>query len=130
MGVRAAVEHEYQQQLRSSFVFGLAYGASKGTHLPFGSLQIDQLPDADLALGTALTASVPNPFYGVINPTYSLGAPTITAGQLLIAYPQYNGVSVAAAGKANSTSRLPAARNRSTALRKALLSTSRIPGLS
>jgi hypothetical protein len=56
-----------------------------------------------MALGNALVAQVPNPFYGIISSTYSLGAPTISAGQLLLPYPQYSGVSSAAADLASST---------------------------
>jgi hypothetical protein len=92
-----------QQQMGNSFVMSIAYGAAKGTHLPFGGLQKDQLPDADLKLGNALNASVPNPFSGIINPNYGLGATKIPAGQLLLPYPQYSGVSINGAGQANST---------------------------
>ena len=92
-----------QQQIGSSFALDVAYGGAKGTHLPFWSLLTDQLPDADLALGNALNASVTNPFYGLINPNYGLGAATIPAGQLLTKYPQYGGVSINGAGQGDST---------------------------
>jgi hypothetical protein len=46
---------------------------------------------------------VPNPFYGIINPSYTLGAPTVQYGQLLRPYPQYNGVSYAGQSIGNST---------------------------
>lgn len=92
-----------QQQLGSSSVVSIAYGGSKGTHLPLYQLQQNQLPDQDLALGNALNNSVPNPFYGVINPNYSTGASTVAAGQLLLPYPQYSGVAIAGAGRAAST---------------------------
>lgn len=92
-----------QQQIGSSFVVDVAYGGAKGTHLPFYSLNQNQLPDQDLKLGNALNASVPNPFKGIINPNYGLGAATVPAGQLLLKYPQYGGVSIAAAGQGDST---------------------------
>jgi hypothetical protein len=92
-----------QQQIGSTLAFDLAYGGAKGTHLPFGSINIDTLPTQDMALGDALVAQVPNPFYGIISSTYSLGAPTISAGQLLLPYPQYSGLSSAAADLASST---------------------------
>ncbi|MGC1871588.1 MAG: carboxypeptidase regulatory-like domain-containing protein [Acidobacteriaceae bacterium] len=92
-----------QQQFGSSFVLDIAYGGAKGTHLPFYSLQQNQLPDQYLSLGNALNNLVPNPFYGIINPNYSLGAPTIPAGQLLLKYPQYSGISIGGAGKGDST---------------------------
>ncbi|HET9086764.1 MAG TPA: carboxypeptidase-like regulatory domain-containing protein [Acidobacteriaceae bacterium] len=92
-----------QQQIGNSFVLDIAYGAAKGTHLPFYSLQRDQLPDADLKLGNALNTPVANPFFGIVNPNYSLGAATIPAGQLLRPIPQYNGVASAGAGEGDST---------------------------
>jgi hypothetical protein len=92
-----------QQQIGSSLVFDLAYGGAKGTHLPFGSINFDTLPTQDMALGNALVAQVPNPFYGTISPTYGLGAQTVSAGQLLLPYPQYSGVSSASADLASST---------------------------
>jgi hypothetical protein len=92
-----------QQQIGQSLVFDLAYGGAKGTHLPFGAINFDTLPDQDLALGNALVAQVANPFYGTISSTYSLGAPTVSAGQLLLPYPQYSGLSSASADLASST---------------------------
>jgi hypothetical protein len=92
-----------QQQFGQSFVEDLAYGASKGTHLPLVSLQEDQLPDRYLSRGSSLNDSVPNPFAGVINPNYGLGAATVPAGQMLLPYPQYAGVSIWNPGYAAST---------------------------
>jgi Carboxypeptidase regulatory-like domain len=92
-----------QQQVGNSTAISAAYAGSKGTHLPFGGLQMDQLPDQDLAQGNALLASVANPFYGAINPGYTLGAPTVTAGQLMLKYPQYSGVTSGGADWGDST---------------------------
>jgi hypothetical protein len=92
-----------QQQIGNTLVFDIAYGGAKGTHLPFGSINFNTLPTQDMALGNALVAQVSNPFYGVISSTYSLGAPTVSAGQLLLPYPQYSGLSSAAADLASST---------------------------
>ena len=91
-----------QQQIGSSFVVDIAYGGAKGTHLPFAGQQ-NQLPDQDLTLGKALLASIPNPFYGIINPDYALGAKTIPAGQLLRKYPQYDGVTSSRYNEGDST---------------------------
>jgi hypothetical protein len=53
----------------------------------------DQLPTSNLALGNQLTASVPNPFFGLITtPGSPLSQPTIQYGQLISPYPQYTGV--------------------------------------
>jgi hypothetical protein len=55
--------------------------------VPYG-----QLPTSDLALGNALYAQVPNPFYGLVNvPGSPLDNPTVQANYLLSAYPQYLG---------------------------------------
>ena len=93
-----------QQQIGSSLVFDIAYAAAKGTHLPFYELPVNSLPDSDLGLGvTALQKQVANPFLGIINPNYALGAATLPASQLLSKYPQYSQVNIAAAGQAGST---------------------------
>jgi hypothetical protein len=52
-------------------------------------LSVDQL-----ALGSALLQRVPNPYFGVIPRSSSLGDPTITVAQLLKPYPQYTTVSL------------------------------------
>ena len=92
-----------QQQLGDTFMFHIAYGGAKGTHLPFYSVQRDQVPDADLSQGVALLNQVPNPFYGVINPSYGLGQATVAASSLLTPYPQYSGVAMASADLGAST---------------------------
>ena len=46
-----------------------------------------------LALGSALTQRVPNPFFGIIPRSSSLGDPTIPMNQLLRPYPMYTTVS-------------------------------------
>jgi hypothetical protein len=55
-----------------------------------------------LSMGNALNATVPNPFFGIIDPGVSLGQPTVQLGNLLKPYPQYSGVSASNAGYANS----------------------------
>jgi hypothetical protein len=92
-----------QQQYGENLAFSIAYAGAKGTHLPFSSLQIDQLPDQDLALGSKLLAQVPNPYYGIVNPSYALGASTVTAGQLLRPFPQFNGFTNPGAAQGAST---------------------------
>jgi hypothetical protein len=56
------------------------------------SRNLNQLPDQYLLLGTQLTRSVPNPFYGQIS-TGTLAAQTVTLKQMLLPYPQYLSVS-------------------------------------
>ena len=92
---------DLQRELPGGIFVDAAYAGSRGVHLPNPTAtQIDQIPDADLALGNALIANVPNPFHGIttvssLNPTTN---PTILAGQLLRPYPQYGGVSLAGDG--------------------------------
>jgi hypothetical protein len=95
-----------QQQFGSTMVLDVAYAGAKGTHLPFGGLSRSALPDsyvnADPANIANLAASSPNPFFGVINPTYAVGSSTVTNLHMLSPYPQYNGVSQDAAALADS----------------------------
>lgn len=88
---------DIQRELPDGTLLDVAYAGSKGTHLPMHTQDVDQLPDADLptsAAGvSALTASVPNPFYGLVQG--NLTSSTVSAGQLLLPYPQYSDVSLA-----------------------------------
>jgi hypothetical protein len=94
-----------QQQVKGNWIIQAGYLGSKGQHLPDGesSMTYDQLPASYLSLGSALTAQVANPFYGVIqNPTSIYAQPTIQANYLLSKYPQYSGVSAFRKPQANS----------------------------
>jgi hypothetical protein len=54
------------------------------------NLDADQLPDQFLSLGPQLDAQVPNPFYGVADPSTYLGSvSTIAYNELLRPFPQY-----------------------------------------
>jgi hypothetical protein len=90
-----------QRQFGQTIAFEVAYVGNKGTHL--GSLVLDQLPDADLALGSKLSQLVPNPFYGLVPSTAgTLAQPTIQYGQLLRPFPQYTGVTATLDGNRDS----------------------------
>jgi hypothetical protein len=52
------------------------------------------LSASQLALGSALLQKVPNPFFGLIPRSSSLGDPTITVGQLMKPFPEYTTVSL------------------------------------
>jgi hypothetical protein len=69
-----------------------AYAGAHGVHLPRGSWQANALPTKYLSQGAALNAQVANPFFGLI-PVGALSLPTVRAGQLLLPFPQYTGVS-------------------------------------
>lgn len=80
---------DVQRQLPANFVVTLGYVGNNGLHL-YTPVNYNQLPDADLALGSKLLATVPNPFYGVITDRTSLlSAPTVQYGQLLRPHPQF-----------------------------------------
>jgi Carboxypeptidase regulatory-like domain/TonB dependent receptor-like, beta-barrel len=90
---------DIQHQLPGNTLFDIAYAGSKGTHLPMHNQDLNQLPPAFLPKNAAdvaaLTAQVPNPFYGTVQ-SGGVGAnPTIKAGQLLLPFPQYDDVSMA-----------------------------------
>jgi hypothetical protein len=72
----------------------LGYLGNRGLFLINGDpgVPYGQLPSSDLALGNALYAQVPNPFYGIVNvPGSPLDNPTVQANYLLSPYPQYLG---------------------------------------
>ena len=80
---------DIQRALPAGFVLTATYVGSVGIDL-LGAVQLNQLPDAALATGSALNKVVPNPFFGVItDPSSLLSKSTIQAGYLLRAYPQF-----------------------------------------
>lgn len=86
----ASVQHE----LTANTTVELAYFGSKGTHIGIPDSNVNQLTAGQLALGPALTERVPNPYFGVIPRSSSLGDPTIPLAQLLKPYPRYATVSL------------------------------------
>jgi outer membrane receptor protein involved in Fe transport len=84
-----------ERQIGSSATASLSYAGSKGTHLIIASpytgsgLQLNQIPDQYLSLGSDLLTPVANPFYGVLPASSPSGGPTILKGRLLMPYPQY-----------------------------------------
>jgi hypothetical protein len=74
--------------------FEIGYLGSKNTHLGLPESNLNQLLAADLAMGSALTAKVQNPYYGQIPASSSLGQPTIARQQLLRAFPQFTNVAL------------------------------------
>src|SRR3954447_8211967 len=94
---------EIQRELPGGATFNLAYAGSKGTHLAFSVLQMNQLPDQYLARGPALLNPVQNPFVGSIPASAgTLGLATVTQGQLLRPYPQYLNIGNSAPDVRNS----------------------------
>jgi hypothetical protein len=90
----------YAQQWNLSFqkTFGdqwsaeVGYLGSKLTNLGVPDVNINQLTAQQLALGSTLTEQVPNPFFGQVPQSSSLGGPTIPRQQLLRPFPRFTTV--------------------------------------
>jgi hypothetical protein len=84
-----------QRALPGNTVVEVGYLYNQGLHLIDGDpgTPYDQVNPSYLSLGSALTQSVANPFYGLITtPGSPLSQKTVTRNQLLRPFPQYNGV--------------------------------------
>lgn len=81
---------DIQRQLPKSVLFDITYVGLHALKFP-ANLTLNQLPDADLQLGSRLTTLVSNPFYKQIA-IGTLSAPTVALAQLLVPYPQFTGV--------------------------------------
>lgn len=94
---------DVQRQLPGNFVITVGYVGNNGLHL-YVPVNFNQLPTQDLAMGSALTATVANPFYGVItNKTSPLSSPTVRAFQLLLPHPQFQAMTADFVGGGAST---------------------------
>jgi hypothetical protein len=83
-----------QCELGSNILIEFAYAGSKITHVGIPDTNINQLTPEQLKLGTALLESVPNPYFGIIPQSSSLGGPMITLAQLLKPYPRFTNISL------------------------------------
>ena len=81
-----------QRELTRNLVVEVAYAGSKITHVGLPDTNINQLTAEQLALGPALLARVPNPFFGQIPRSSNLGDPTIPLAQLLKPFPRFTNV--------------------------------------
>ena len=82
-----------QRQLTSAVTIEAAYVGSIITHVGIPDTNLNQLTAEQLSTGPSLLARVPNPYFGIIPRSSSLGDPTITVAQLMKPYPQYTTVS-------------------------------------
>lgn len=83
-----------QREIRSNLSFEAAYLGSKITHVGIPDTNLNQLTTEQLSLGSALLQRVPNPYFGAIPRSSSLGDPTIPLAQLLKPFPAYTTVSL------------------------------------
>ena len=81
-----------QRELMKNMVVEVAYAGSKITHVGIPDTNVNQLTAQQLALGSALLTRVPNPFFGQIPRSSSLGDPTIPVAQLLKPFPRFTNV--------------------------------------
>lgn len=81
-----------QRQLPSSILVDLAYIGTRGIHLT-SPLDLNQLNPKYLSLGTGLNTLVANPFQPYVH-IGALSQPKVAQEQLLLAYPQFTGVTV------------------------------------
>ena len=101
-GVERNQKSGYAQQWNLSFqkTYGehwsmeIGYLGSKLTNLGVPDVNLNQLPAEQLALGSALTQQVPNPFFGEIPASSSLGGATVARQQLLRPYPRFTTVAL------------------------------------
>src|SRR6185436_10613711 len=92
---------DLQRELGGNMSLGIGYVGSRGDHLNFNSaINLNQLPVEYLALGRALTALVPNPFFGVAGAGTLASQATVQLNSLMVPYPQYglNAVSMTSPG--------------------------------
>lgn len=81
-----------QRELGPNLAVEIAYTGSKITHVGMPDVNINQLTVGQLSHGAALLESVPNPFFGLIPRSSSLGDPAISRAQLLKPFPRFTAV--------------------------------------
>ena len=84
----------FQKTFRTDWSAEIGYLGSKLTSLGVPDVNMNQLTTEQLALGSTLTEQVPNPFFGQIPESSSLGGPTIARQQLLRPYPRFTTVAL------------------------------------
>jgi hypothetical protein len=84
----------FQKTFHKDWSAETGYLGSKLTSLGVPDVNMNQLTTEQLALGPTLTEQVPNPFFGQIPESSSLGGPTIARQQLLRPYPRFTTVAL------------------------------------
>ena len=79
-----------QYSFTNNDLLDISYVGNHGTNVLSSGLQWDQIPAGDLAMGAALNAPVPNPFFGhITSSTCGLDAAMIPLSQTLEPFPEY-----------------------------------------
>lgn len=101
-GYSAQWNFTVQHQLPGDIALEAAYAGLKGVHLAWGGRQTNQLAPENMALGSALTQQVPNPFLGKVA-LGPLTRATVSRGQLLLPFPHLVSASDAGVYTGNSS---------------------------
>lgn len=99
-----------QKTIGSDWNVQVAYLGSKNTRLGIPDANINQLPAEYLSMGGALLKKVPNPYYGQIPASSSLGGTTIAQQQLLRRFPRFTTVALFRDNVGNSSYNAVAAK--------------------
>ncbi len=97
---RSTRVHQYsfdvQRELEKGLVIIAGFAGSTTHDLIQGTpgININQLPDQYLSLGSKLGAKVANPFYGTAGGVVNLAASTTTQAQLLLPFPEFGSVTL------------------------------------
>ena len=83
-----------QKTVGQSLNLEVGYLGSKNTRLGVPDVNLNQLPAEYLAFGSGLVARVPNPYFGQIPDSSSLGGKAIAYQQLLRPYPRFTTVAL------------------------------------
>jgi hypothetical protein len=89
---------DLNRELPGNIAVGFEYSGATGRDLGLGGsndgiININQLPVTALALGSALTQQVPNPFFGLpAGQGFAVTSPTITRAQSLRPFPQFGDI--------------------------------------
>jgi len=78
-----------QRAITNNLSLDLAYVGSHIVHVGIPDSNLNQLTANQLAQGSSLLTKVPNPYYGEIPKSSSIGGKTVTEAQLLKPYPRF-----------------------------------------
>lgn len=92
-----------QRHLSADMMIEVAYAGNKGTHIELAQGDQGQLNPSLITPENRLNDAVPNPFYGIIDPSSQIGTPTVQRGRLLRGqYAQFTSVGTGSAAWGNS----------------------------
>jgi hypothetical protein len=88
---------DYTHEFAGGIAASVGYSGSRSDHMPLGgtvdaTVNINQLDSKYLSLGSSLLDLVPNPFFGIAAFGNLANSATITRGQLLRPFPQFDNV--------------------------------------